>query len=77
MPSVARRSFIVGDSSAVFTAALIFAITSGARPAGPTTPYQDDTSKPGRPASAGVGTSGADRARCVEVTPMARRRPLP
>src|SRR5262249_27235993 len=51
------------------------ATASAGLPAGAAIPYQPVTSKPGRPLSATVGTSGASCERLVEVTASARSLP--
>ena len=49
--------------------------TAGGVPAGASTPYQVLTSKPLKPDSATVGTSGSDELRLAEVTANGRSLP--
>jgi hypothetical protein len=58
-PMVARRSFIAGEAIAFCSSASSRCSTAGGVPAGASTPNQDIDSKPGRPLSLTVGSSGA------------------
>src|SRR5262249_29547878 len=64
-------SFVLraGFSSSCSRSAVNFACTAGGNGPGVQMPYQDDTSKPGTPPSANVGTSGTCLLRAAEGTP--------
>src|SRR6185369_3110731 len=73
------RGYVVrsaGSGSAVTVAALTFLMMSVGVLAGIHNEYQDDTSKPGTPDSAMVGSSGAVGNRCAVVTASPRSWPV-
>ena len=71
MPIVAARCFVSGKSSTCFTASVSWEITGAGVPAGANKPTHASSSKPGRPASATVGTSGSIGWRVLPVTAKA------
>src|SRR4029079_436311 len=75
-PSGSNLARTSGADSALTVAALIFATMSAGVCAGMSSAYQDDTSYPGTPDSAIVGSSGAVGYRCAVVTASPRSRPL-
>ena len=76
MPSAAARFCVSADSRTFFIASEILATTAGGVPAGANTPTQASSSKPGRPASATVGTLGSEGCRALLVTAYALSLPL-
>src|SRR5215813_11473316 len=66
---------ISGDFRLLFTTALSRATTPAGMPAGPTMPVNDTETKPGKPLSIMVGTSGACTLRVSPVTAIGRTRP--
>src|SRR5262245_15944690 len=75
VPSLAMRSMVSGAASASRSAVLSLAMIGAGVPAGATIPYCSTTSKPGRAASATVGTSGKAGERLALVTASARTLP--
>ena len=67
-PSGSNLALTAASDSAVTVAALILPMMSGGVLAGMNSAYHDDTSKPGTPDSAMVGSSGAVGNRCAVVT---------
>src|ERR1700744_956800 len=67
-PSPAMNFNISGEVSVLLIAALSWLTTSDGMPAWTTLPHHDDKSKPERPDSANVGTSGRICARLSLVT---------
>ena len=67
--SSARRLVTIGSAMAVFSAAFSLSITSLGVPLGAYMPCHTFTSKPFRPCSSSVGTSGSDARRLCVVTP--------
>ena len=68
VPIERKRCFISSVDIAFTISALRRSTISFGRPAGPTTACQVETSKPGKPDSAMVGTSGAIAERFAVVT---------
>ncbi len=75
MPSATSCCFSAGVAIALPSAPCNVAITSLGVPAGASTPSQFDTSYPGRPDSAIVGTCGSASMRAFDVTPSTRTLP--
>src|SRR5262249_60582037 len=76
-PSRSSRSFTIEWPSAATTSALIFLMMAGGVLAGTKKANQGETSKPGTPASAMVGRSGAAGTRFAAGDPQTRAAPLP
>src|SRR5262245_9831873 len=74
-PSCSSRSLVRGSVSAATISACIFRTTTGAVLAGANNAYQEETSKPGTPASAIGGRSGAAGVRLAVVTASPRSLP--
>ena len=70
--TAAKRSFVAGEASALWTAAFSRLTSSGDIAAGPSTAVMLVTSKFGTPASRIVGTSGSAAARRLKLTARAR-----
>src|SRR5262245_17388847 len=70
-----RTPLVAGSDNAVTVAACSLAMISGGVLAGTNNAYQDDTSKPGTPDSAMVGSSGAVGKRFSVVTASPRSCP--
>src|SRR5215831_13115803 len=75
-PSRSSRSFTIEWPSAAATSALIFLMMAGGVLAGTKKANQVETSKPGTPASAMVGRSGAAGTRFAAVTANPRAAPF-
>jgi hypothetical protein len=76
MPCWSNWAFTSGSASAAATAAWMRLTISGGAPAGSQRPNQLTFSKPLRPCSSMVGTSGMPFQRFLPVSARARRRPL-
>src|SRR5439155_22389046 len=63
VPCLAKRSFMSCELSTFTSSPLSFATVSRGRPLGPTTPWNEPVSNPGRPCSETVGVSGAEGTR--------------
>src|SRR4029077_5072067 len=74
-PSGSNLALTAGSDNAVTVAAFSLATISGGVLAGTNSAYQADTSKPGIPDSAMVGSSGAVGKRCAVVTASPRSCP--
>src|SRR5437016_4125139 len=74
-PSGSNRALTAGSDNAVTVAAFSLAMISGGVLAGTNSAYQDDTSNPGTPDSAMVGSSGAVGKRFGVVTASPRSCP--
>ena len=70
------RSAMSGSRRALAKAACSRATISGATPATACRPMVVATSKPGKPSSAAVGTSGSDAERFAVLMHSARKRPV-
>src|SRR5262250_820188 len=74
-PSSRMRATMSGASSALATSSRSFASTGSGVFAGATRPYQEEASKPTRPCSATVGTSGSADGRFAPALASARTLP--
>src|SRR5262245_28687629 len=74
-PSPSSRDLITGSLRAATVSECIWRMIDGEVFAGAKNAYQDDTSKPGTPDSAIVGTSGIAVARLAVVTASPRSLP--
>ena len=72
-PACARRSRTSGERAAASVAAVSLASTGLGVPAGAIRPYQTEASKPGKPDSAMVGTSGSRLERFALETAIAEQ----
>ena len=75
MPAAARRCRSCGSASAVTAAWLMRRASAGSIPFGPCSTLKVTMSKPGKPCSARLGTSGSSGWRPGEVTASAREPP--
>ncbi len=67
--------FTFASSSTASTAVLSLSWIASGVAAGTSSPNQAETSRPGKPSSAKVGTSGSVASRCFDITASALRRP--